>query len=124
MATVPVVLAAEAGFFAVTATFDTVQTDVAVKLTEPVVTETLSLRISLHPGSLDVPSSLSAVGRGVLGVTVKDGTSCGGSALLVAAKCCSLGERCTGEADLVAASTVVTTASSSPSTRLSTSLCE
>lgn len=123
MAIVPVVLAAKTGFFAVTATFDIVQTD-GVKLTEAVVTETPSLRVSLHPGSLDVPSSLSPVGRGVLGVTVKDGTSCGGSTLLVAAKCCSLGERCRGEAGLVAASAVVATASSSPSMRLSTSLCE
>lgn len=69
-------------------------------------------------GSPGVPSSLSAVGSGVLGVTVKDGTSGGkGSAPPTISSCFFGGCGGDGGGDLVVVS-------SSPSTRLSTSLCE
>lgn len=70
-------------------------------------------------GSPGVPSPLSAVGSGVLGVTVKDGTSGGKGSAPPTVSSCFFGGRGGDEGG-----DLVTAASSSPSTRLSTSLCE
>lgn len=119
------VLAADAGFLAVVAALDVVDTDAVAGLVEAVVATVVvtmsSPCTSLHTSLPEQPSSLSAVGRGVLGVTVKDGTS-GGSSVWPAAKSRSFGERCSGEGGL--APEVAAVSSSSLSTRLSTSLCE
>lgn len=119
------VLAADAGFFAVVAALDVGETDAIARLVEAVETTVvvtpLSQCTSLHTSLPEEPSSLSAVGRGVLGVTVKDGTS-GGSSVRPAAMSRSFGERCSGEGGL--APEVAAVSSSSLSTRLSTSLCE
>lgn len=119
------VLAADAGFFAVEAALDVVDTDAVAGLVEAVVATVVvtpsSCCTSLHTSLPEEPSSLSAVGRGVLGVTVKDGTS-GGSSERPAARSHSFGERCSGEGGL--APEVAAVSSSLLSTRLSTSLCE
>ncbi|KAL1469213.1 hypothetical protein MTO96_004925 [Rhipicephalus appendiculatus] len=118
-------LAAEAVFFAVVVVLDVEETGAVAALVEA-VTATAVVTPSLHCTSLHTSppeelSSLSAVGRGVLGVTVKDGTS-GGSSAQPADRFRSFGERCSGEGGLGSAAAAAT--SSSSSTRLSTSLCE
>lgn len=119
------VLVVDAGFFAVVAALDAVETVVVATLVGAAVATVLvtlsSCCTSLYTSPPEEASSLSAVGRGVLGVTVKDGTS-GGSSARQAAKFCSFGERCSGEGGL--ASGVALASSSSLSTKLSTSLCE
>lgn len=117
--------AGDTGFFAVVAALDVVETDAIAGLVEMVVVVAVVTPSShctpLRTSLPEEPSSLSAVGRGVLGVTVKDGTS-GGSSVQPADKSRSFGERCSGEGGLTAE--VVAVSSSSLSTRLSTSLCE
>lgn len=118
-------LTAGAVFFAVAAALDVVEAGAVAALVEAVaatVVVTPSLHCtSLHTSLPEEVSSLSAVGRGVLGVTVKDGTS-GGSSARPLVRSRSFGERCSGEGGLGSADAAAM--SSSSSTRLSTSLCE
>lgn len=118
-------LVAETVLFAVADVTDVEGTGAVATLVEAVTVIVVATPLlhctSLHTSPPEEPSSLSAVGRGVLGVTVKDGTSEGSSTWPVA-RSCSFGERCSGEGGL--GSAVAAATSSSPSTRLSTSLCE